>query len=115
MPLRSRERRGTPAELLVIGLGNPGAEYERTRHNLGAEVVATLAKRHGGALKRGRELALTAEVRVDGRLLALAFPQTYVNESGASVRPSSAATGSTTCAGWSWSTTSSTWRWVASR
>jgi PTH1 family peptidyl-tRNA hydrolase len=44
-----------------------------------------LAERHGGHLKRGKEDALTAEVRVDGRRLALAFPQTYVNDSGRSV------------------------------
>ena len=37
---------------LVVGLGNPGAEYERTRHNSGADAVATLASRHGGSLRR---------------------------------------------------------------
>jgi peptidyl-tRNA hydrolase, PTH1 family len=79
------ERRGTPADLLVVGLGNPGDEYARTRHNVGADVVALLADRHGGRLKRGKERALVDEVRVGGRRLALAFPQTYYNESGASV------------------------------
>jgi peptidyl-tRNA hydrolase, PTH1 family len=68
-----------------VGLGNPGAEYAHTRHNAGADVVALLAKRHGGHLKRGKEDALVSEVRVDGRRLALAFPQTYVNDSGRSV------------------------------
>ncbi len=78
-------RRGTPADLLVVGLGNPGAEYARSRHNVGAEVVDILAERHGGALKRSRERALTTEVRVGDKRVALAFPQTYMNLSGESV------------------------------
>jgi PTH1 family peptidyl-tRNA hydrolase len=78
-------RRGTPADLLVVGLGNPGAEFVRTRHNAGAETVALLAERHGERLKRSKELALSAEIRYQGHRLALAFPQTYMNESGRSV------------------------------
>ena len=84
--LPGRERRGTPADLLVVGLGNPGAEYAGTRHNVGADTVALLAERHGGALKRSKEHALSAEVRIGDRRVALAFPQTYYNESGQSVR-----------------------------
>lgn len=80
------ERRGTPADLLVVGLGNPGDEYAGTRHNVGAEVVALLAARHGGSLRRGRERALSGEVTISGRRVALAFPQTYMNLSGESVR-----------------------------
>lgn len=79
------ERRGTPADLLVVGLGNPGAEYEGSRHNVGAEVVALLADRHGGALKRSKERALVAEVRIGEARVALAFPQTFMNLSGESV------------------------------
>jgi peptidyl-tRNA hydrolase, PTH1 family len=79
------ERRGTPADLLVVGLGNPGAEYEGTRHNAGADVVALLAERHGGRLRKGKERALVDEVTVAGKRLALAFPQTYMNLSGESV------------------------------
>jgi PTH1 family peptidyl-tRNA hydrolase len=70
-----------------VGLGNPGTEYAGTRHNAGAETIALLASRHGERLKRSREHALVAEARVDGRRLALAFPQTYVNDSGRSVGP----------------------------
>jgi PTH1 family peptidyl-tRNA hydrolase len=81
-----RQRRGEPAALLVVGLGNPGAEYARSRHNVGAEVVEVLADRHGGWLRRSKEQALVAEVRVDGQRVALAFPQTYVNESGRAVQ-----------------------------
>ncbi len=79
-------RRGTPAELLVVGLGNPGPEFDGTRHNVGAEVVALLAERHGSGLNKSKERALSAEVRIDGHLVALAFPQTYMNRSGESVR-----------------------------
>jgi PTH1 family peptidyl-tRNA hydrolase len=79
------ERRGTPADLLVVGLGNPGGEYEGSRHNAGAKVVELLADRHGGTLKRTKERALVAEVRIDDRRVTLAFPQTYMNLSGESV------------------------------
>jgi len=79
------ERRGTPADLLVVGLGNPGSEYQSSRHNVGAEVVELLAQRHGGTLKRTRERALVAEVRIEDDRVALAFPQTYVNLSGEAV------------------------------
>ncbi len=53
---------------------------------MGAEVVALLASRAGERLKRGRELALVAEVSLGDRRLALAFPQTFMNESGQSVQ-----------------------------
>ena len=74
-------------DALVVGLGNPGEEYARSRHNLGAEVVAELAARHGGRLKLSKkERALTAEVTIAGKRVALAFPQTYMNDSGQSVQ-----------------------------
>ena len=83
---RAEERTGATAAYLIVGLGNPGAEYDGTRHNVGAEVVALLAERHGGRLKAGRERSLSGEVRIGGELVALAFPQTYMNLSGESVR-----------------------------
>jgi len=89
MPLFGRrgapQRRGTPADFLVIGLGNPGAEFAGTRHNAGADVVRLLADRHGGSLRRGKERAEVAEVRIAGQRVALAVPQTYMNLSGESV------------------------------
>jgi len=83
---RARGRKALPADLLAVGLGNPGPEYEGTRHNVGAEVAALLATRAGERLRRGKELALVAEVRIGGRHLVLAFPQTWMNESGQSVQ-----------------------------
>jgi PTH1 family peptidyl-tRNA hydrolase len=81
------ERRGTPADLLVVGLANPGAEYAGTRHNVGAEVVELLAQRHGGSLKRSKERAVVDEVRVGALRMALAVPTTYMNLSGEAVAP----------------------------
>jgi PTH1 family peptidyl-tRNA hydrolase len=83
--VRLRPRRATPADLLVVGLGNPGNEYRGSRHNLGAEVVELLAKRHGGRLRKRKERALVDEVTIDGRRVALAIPLTYVNDSGNAV------------------------------
>ena len=78
-------RQGTPSDLLVVGLGNPGDEYARTRHNAGSDVVEILAKRHGGRLRKSRDRALVDEVRVDGKRLVLAIPTTYMNDSGIAV------------------------------
>jgi PTH1 family peptidyl-tRNA hydrolase len=78
-------RRGTAADLLVVGLGNPGDDYTRTRHNVGAEVVEILAKRHGAMLKKGKERARVDQVRIGPSLVALAIPLTYMNDSGLAV------------------------------
>lgn len=80
-----KERSGTPADLLVVGLGNPGSKYEGTRHNVGVAVLEVLADRHDGRLRKGKELALVDEVRIDSSRVALAFPQTFMNDSGRSV------------------------------
>lgn len=80
-------RRGASAstlDLLVAGLGNPGREYERTRHNVGHMVCAELAGRHG-ASRRSKFSGDFTELRLDGDRVALLAPQTYMNESGRSV------------------------------
>ena len=78
-------RRGTAADRLVVGLGNPGDEYARTRHNVGAETVELLAKRHGASLRKGKERARADQVRIGPELVALAIPLTYMNDSGLAV------------------------------
>jgi PTH1 family peptidyl-tRNA hydrolase len=84
---RRSPRTGATADLLVVGLGNPGEEYAKTRHNVGAEVVEVLARRHGGKLRKQKERSLTDEVDVGGRRMALAIPLTYMNLSGEAVAP----------------------------
>jgi PTH1 family peptidyl-tRNA hydrolase len=78
-------RQGTSLDLLVVGLGNPGREYARNRHNAGFLVVDELARRHDGQW-RSKFNGELAEVRIDGHKVALLKPQTYMNESGRAVR-----------------------------
>jgi len=84
-----RASRGTPFDWLVVGLGNPGKEYSRTRHNVGEECVRLLADRHDAPLKAGRDNALVGEARfgtgADAERVVLAFPITYMNDSGQAV------------------------------
>ena len=84
-----RASRGTPFDWLVVGLGNPGKEYARTRHNVGEECVRLLSERHDAPLKAGRDNALVGEARfgagADAERVVLAFPITYMNESGQAV------------------------------
>lgn len=77
-------------DALVVGLGNPGKQYARSRHNVGEEVVVELARRGNEALKSGRDSALVAEVRItnatqNSKRAVLAFPTTFMNESGQAV------------------------------
>ena len=77
-------RQGSSLDLLVVGLGNPGREYARNRHNVGHMVVDELARRHDGSWK-SKFSGQLAEIRLDGHKLALMKPETYMNESGQSV------------------------------
>jgi peptidyl-tRNA hydrolase, PTH1 family len=89
LPLFRRGDHASTLDLLVVGLGNPGREHERDRHNAGFMVVEELARRHGGAFK-GKFSGHIADVRVDGHRLALLKPDTYMNDSGRSVQPAAA-------------------------
>ena len=70
--------------LLVAGLGNPGREYARNRHNAGYLVLDELVRRHGGSW-RSKFSGQVAEIRVDDAKVVLLKPETYMNESGRSV------------------------------
>jgi peptidyl-tRNA hydrolase, PTH1 family len=75
-------RKGTPADYVVLGLGNPGDEFTHTRHNVGADAVALLATRRGARLKAGKERSLVAETRFGSARVVLAVPLTFMNLSG---------------------------------
>jgi PTH1 family peptidyl-tRNA hydrolase len=80
-------RRGEAAstlDLLVVGLGNPGREHARDRHNAGWMVVDELARRHDGSF-RSKFSGQLAEIRLDGLKVALLKPETYMNLSGDSL------------------------------
>lgn len=80
-------RRGDSAstlELLVAGLGNPGREHERDRHNVGWMVVDELARRCGASF-RSKFDGRVSETRIGGARVALLKPETYMNESGRSI------------------------------
>jgi PTH1 family peptidyl-tRNA hydrolase len=70
---------------LIVGLGNIGAEYEQTRHNIGFDVVSALAAKHDGVFRQER-LADIAEINVKGRKLILVKPNTFMNLSGKAVK-----------------------------
>ncbi len=79
-----RGDRASSLELLVVGLGNPGREYERNRHNVGWMVADELARRHQASW-RSKFSGQLAEVRIDDHRVGLLKPETFMNESGRSV------------------------------
>jgi PTH1 family peptidyl-tRNA hydrolase len=82
-------RRGAPVDWLIVGLGNPGAEYAGTRHNVGFEVAGELARRWGLPKPKARYRGLISEGRAGpgGPRVAVLTPQTYMNDAGRSVGP----------------------------
>jgi PTH1 family peptidyl-tRNA hydrolase len=77
-----------PDASLIVGLGNPGPGYERTRHNVGHRVIAVLCERLGARLRPLKGVrALSAESRDGDLRVVLAQPTTYMNESGEAVGP----------------------------
>jgi peptidyl-tRNA hydrolase, PTH1 family len=74
------------AEFLVVGLGNPGVEYESTPHNLGFMVIDRLAESHAIRVARKENMSFVGLGVIGGKSVALAKPQTYMNLSGPAVR-----------------------------
>ena len=75
----------SPVEFLIVGLGNPGRKYERTRHNAGFMAVDALCRTHSLYVDRLKWNALTGEGTINGRRCLLMKPQTYMNDSGVAV------------------------------
>ena len=71
---------------LIIGLGNPGKEYERTRHNIGFEVVDALSEQWNIPLNQAKHKGLYGVGYVDGKKVILLKPMTYMNLSGESIK-----------------------------
>ncbi|HEY8626260.1 MAG TPA: aminoacyl-tRNA hydrolase [Solirubrobacteraceae bacterium] len=93
MPLPGR--RGGPVDWLVVGLGNPGAEYEGSPHNVGFEVARALIARWELPKPKSRFRGLVSEGRTGpgGPRVAILMPQTYMNDAGTSVGPARGALG----------------------
>lgn len=72
---------------IIVGLGNPGKRYQRSRHNIGFAVIDLLAKTHHIILNQREAQALYGIGRIDGQRVMLAQPQTYMNASGEAVAP----------------------------
>lgn len=75
----------TPVEALVVGLGNPGAEYEHTRHNAGFLAIDFLSERYSVRVDRAKYQALVGETTVAGKRVLMMKPQTFMNLSGEAV------------------------------
>ncbi len=88
LPAPGQRKSPTEAVMkLVVGLGNPGPKYAGTRHNVGFDVIAQLAKKHGDGRTRSKFTAELMEARIGGEKIVLMSPLTYMNESGRSVQP----------------------------
>ena len=87
--MRLPGRGGGPVDWLIVGLGNPGAEYAGTRHNIGFEVANALAARWGLPKPEAKYRGLLSEGRAGpgGPRVAVLLPQTYMNDAGQSVGP----------------------------
>jgi PTH1 family peptidyl-tRNA hydrolase len=85
---RDHDRRGSASTLVIVGLANPGTEYEGSRHNVGGDAVRLVAERRGVQLKHeSRQRALSATIPTERGPVTLAVPTTFMNESGAALAP----------------------------
>lgn len=85
---RDHDRRGSASTLVILGLANPGSEYEGSRHNVGGDAVRLVAERRGVQLKHeSRQRALSATLPTERGPVTLAVPTTFMNESGAALAP----------------------------
>jgi len=86
---RGNDRRGQKSTLLIVGLANPGAQYEGSRHNVGGDALRLAVQRRGGQLSlERRQRALSVTLPTSRGPITLAVPTTFMNESGAPCRRS---------------------------
>ena len=85
---RSSERTGSASVLVILGLANPGPQYEGSRHNVGGDAVRLVCERRGARLSlEKRQRALSTTIATEGGPVTLAVPITFMNESGAALPP----------------------------
>ena len=81
----NKPQSNAPIEFLIAGLGNPGKEYDRTRHNVGFVAIDAIADSLSAKIDRAKFRALIAEVTIGGKRGLLMKPQTFMNLSGAAI------------------------------
>lgn len=79
-------KRKSSFDLVVVGLGNPGSKYSETKHNIGYKIIDFISSKCNAQVKRLRHYALTGKCYLDGSSILLVKPQTFMNNSGASVK-----------------------------
>ncbi len=90
MLLKSKKEFSSNFDYMIVGLGNPGAKYETTRHNTGFICLDLLAEKYGIKVNKLKFKALVGEGRIEGKRCLLLKPQTFMNLSGESVREAAA-------------------------
>jgi len=86
--VREHDRRGAKSTLLIVGLANPGSEYEGSRHNIGGDALRLVVQRRGTQLSlERRQRALSVTLTTLRGPVTLAVPTTFMNESGAALPP----------------------------
>ena len=79
----------TPVSAIIAGLGNPGAKYERTRHNVGFMAIDYIAKKNGVKIDRAKFSALITECKIGDKRVILMKPETFMNNSGVALSAAS--------------------------
>lgn len=79
-----------PIEAIIVGLGNPGEKYEKTRHNAGFIAIDRIAEKLSVRIDRAKFHALVCEAKIDGKRVLLMKPETFMNNSGLAIREAAA-------------------------